>query len=861
MSVTEPAARPVAVTALATLPLDGEWTLRRVAGPVDTPEWATDVELPATVPGQVHTDLQAAGLIGDLDVGLGELEQRWIGRSEWEYSREFQWDAGSSTDGRRIDLVADGLDTFARVSLNGTVIADTTDQHIGYRWPVDGLLEDGTNRIEVRFTSAWDAALEREQAVGPLPSPYDAPYPYVRKSACNFGWDWGPQYVTAGIWKSIRIEQWQGRLAHVRPLVELDEGHGHATVRVHAEIEDAFGSGRSATVHVELRDPEGRVVAQAEGAAGAAGAAECKVDVDSPQLWWPVGLGAQHRYSLRVRLERDGVALDTREHSLGIRSVAIETPRDERVGDRWHLLVNGQRVRIRGYNWIPDDPFIAEVSPRRLAARLDQAVAGAANLLRVWGGGYFATEEFLDGCDERGLLVWQDFPFACAAYDESDEMRQLIRIEAEQAVERLAWHPSVAVWCGGNECTWGRTDWGWGDLLGDRTWGGGYYTGLLPEVIAELDPTRPYLPNSPWSGSLDVPSNDERSGPVHLWDVWNDLDYTHYRDHDPAFVSEMGWCAPPAHHTLRRVVPDGALLPDNPGVVHHMRAAEGMHKLARGLQPYFPVPDDPDDWLFQTQLVQARAEAAGTEWLRSRERCAGVIVWQLNDCWPGLSWSAVDADGIEKPLYYALRHSFAERLATLQPRNPGGPNDPTGPEGLELVIVNDGIDGWAPVARVRRMTFAGEVLAEATVTLEAAPDTTARIALPDELGLAVDPAAELVVADVDGVRSAWRFVPDRASSVPTARFAVESALDRGALAITVRAETFVGETCVFADRLAEAVGADARELIVDRMLVTLLPGEETVFRLTRRDGTPIDSLPAAASVRGALRAANDRVRG
>jgi beta-mannosidase len=438
-------------------------------------------------------------------------------------------------------------------------------------------------------------------------------------------------------------------------------------------------------------------------------------------------------------------------------------------------------------------------------------------------------------------------------------MAELIRAEAEQAVARLSSHPSVAIWCGGNECVWGYEEWSWTDTLGDdRSWGGGFFTELLPAVVAELDPTRPYVPNSPWSTIPGAPANNHRSGLAHLWDTWNTRDYASYRETAPAFVSEMGWCAPPAATTLRRVVTDGDLLPGNAEVIHHMRASEGMHKLARGVQPYFPAPQDQDDWLFATQLVQARAEQSGTEWLRSRDRNAGVIVWQLNDCWPVLSWSAVDGDGIEKPLWYALRRAFAPRLITIQPVQPGGTQNPTGGAGLELIVVNDTDATWTANVDLRRIRLDGTELGSITVALTATPGENARVRLDDEFAVPRDAHAELLVADVDGLRAVWAFVPDRRRAYGSA---AAWDVDVDGAEVTITARTLLVDVCLFTDRLADALGLPGSALIADDQLVTLLPGERHTFRIVGRDGQGVPALNADAFRVGGsiLRAANDRL--
>ncbi|MFD0743287.1 glycoside hydrolase family 2 TIM barrel-domain containing protein [Phytohabitans flavus] len=507
-------------------------------------------------------------------------------------------------------------------------------------------------------------------------------------------------------------------------------------------------------------------------------------------------------YRLRVELmHADTGTLDSTTARLGLRSVAVDEAPDA-IGTRWALVVNGRTVRVRGYNWIPDDTLASRATPERVTARIDQAVAGNANLLRVWGGGHFATEEFLDACDERGVLVWHDFLFACAAYCEDAEMVALVTAEAEQAVARMSAHPSLVIWCGGNETALGLHHWGWADQLGTRGWGASYYLDVLPRVLARLDPTRPYVPNSPWSGTVDRDPVADTHGLSHLWDAWNDADYAHYRDHDPAFVAEMGWCGPAAWTTLERVAEGEDVGPDSPLTRHHLRAIDGLHKLTRGLQPHVPTPATGADWHFATQVVQARAVAAGVEWLRTRERCGGVVVWQLNDCWPAISWSAVDSAGIEKPLWHALRRSFAPELATVQPVHPGPTHDPSGEQGLEIVLVNDSGTAWHPDILVRRVALDGREHARAQLRPTCPPGGLVRLPVDSAVGRPTDPHAELLVVDAGTARTTWAYRPDRAMAPLRPERRVDVTAAGGELHIAVTAVTILRDVCVFADRLA-----------------------------------------------------------
>jgi beta-mannosidase len=499
--------------------------------------------------------------------------------------------------------------------------------------------------------------------------------------------------------------------------------------------------------------------------------------------------------------------LDVWRRRIGFRSVELDRGPDAH-GTGFTLVVNGERLFARGVNWIPDDVFPSRITRERYRERLEQAAGAGVDLVRIWGGGIYESEDFYDACDELGLLVWQDFPFACAAYPEEQPLRGEVEAEARENVVRLMPHPSLVLWNGNNENLWGFRDWEWEPRLAGDSWGEGYYLGVLPRVVAELDPTRPYAAGSPWSGSWEHHPNDPAHGTHHSWEVWNREDYGDYRLNVPRFVAEFGWQAPPAYSTLRRALPGEELAPDSPGMLHHQKADDGNGKLERGLQRHFAVPDgDFDRWHYLMQLNQARAVAAGIEHWRSHwPVCAGTVVWQLNDCWPVTSWAAIDGDGREKPLYHELKRLYADRLPTFQVRDGG----------LVLAAVNQGREEWRGTLTLRRLSVEGEVLGRKDVDLAAGRRAVARVGVPREL-VPVGPG-EFLVADVDGLRALHFPAPDREVPYPAPEFDV--GLAPGGIRVTAR--TLVRDLLLQADRLDPGARAD-------RGLVTLLPGEEVTI--------------------------------
>ncbi|MGW3098173.1 glycoside hydrolase family 2 protein [Streptomyces sp. NPDC001102] len=764
-------------------------------------------ELPAAVPGCVHTDLLAAGVIPDPFLGANETEVAWVARREWTYERELRAGAGGH---EQTDLVFDGLDTVAEVTVDGRVLGRTRNMHRSHRFDVTGL----RGRLAVRFVSAYAEAEAVRGRVGERPAAYAEPYQYVRKMACSFGWDWGPTLVTAGIWRPVRLESWStARIARVRPLVTVEDGLG--VVELHIEVER---SRVEAPLAVEATVGGVRVRGEIEGTAGTV-----LLRVPDARLWWPRGYGEQPLYDVELTLLHDGDALDVWRRRVGFRTVRLDTSADAH-GSGFTLVVNGERLFARGVNWIPDDVFPSRVTRERYRERLGQAARAGVDLVRIWGGGIYESEDFYDACDELGLLVWQDFLFACAAYPEEQPLRGEVEAEARENVVRLMPHPSLVLWNGNNENLWGFRDWGWEARLAGDSWGEGYYLGLLPRVMAELDPTRPYTAGSPWSGSWERHPNDPAHGTHHSWEVWNRADYSEYRREVPRFVAEFGWQAPPAYATLRRALPDEALAPDSPGMLHHQKADDGNGKLERGLARHFAVSEgDFDRWHYLTQVNQARAVAAGIEHWRSHwPRCAGTIVWQLNDCWPVTSWAAIDGDGREKPLYHELRRLYADRLLTLQARDAG----------LVLAAVNQAGRAWTGTVTLRRMSVQGAVVAEAAVGFRAERRAVVSVAVPPEL----EPAGpkEFLVADADGLRALWFPVPDREVPCPQPEFDVAVAPG----AVTVTARTLVRDLLLQADRLGPAARAD-------RGLVTLLPGERVTIEVRGWDDPDPDAARAA----------------
>jgi beta-mannosidase len=808
--------------------LHNDWTLRALSGPV--PAHIAGQAIEATIPGTVHTDLMAQGLIPDPYLDGNEKLLTWIGQSGWEYTTNFAW----SPDGHeRHDLVFEGLDTVARVLLNGTEIATTRNQHRTYRIPVDRILQQGLNVLTVEFASPIKYANAESLNLGYRPHVNFHPYNAIRKSACNFGWDWGLDATTSGIWRPVSLHSWSGaRLASVRPTPTVEGTHGQVAVVV--EIERAS----QGPVEVTGSIPQAGAV---ESITLGEDETDCTInlDVEDVDRWWPRGFGEQPLYDLGVDLGIKGSRVAGWESRVGFRTVTVELEPDNE-GTSFRFIVNGTPVWARGANWIPDDAFLPRVDRARLAARLDQAEFANINLLRIWGGGIFESDDFFELCDERGIMTWQDFLFACASYAEEEPLRSEVEAEVRDNIERLMPHASLVLWNGNNENIWGFDEWGWKKRLEGKTWGLGYYLDLLPRLVSELDPSCNYTPGSPWSGSPEIFANDIEHGSVHLWEHWNRQDYPTYRDVVPRFAAEFGWQGPPSWSTMTRAISDNPLTPESPGMLVHQKAADGNDKLTDGLVAHLPLPNNTEDWHWAMSLNQANAMTFAIEHMRSwSPRCMGTVIWQLNDCWPVTSWAAVDGDGVAKPLLYALRHVYADRMLTIQPRE----------DQLAVAVINDAPEPWHGTLTARRFRFDGTEIASVELDLTTVSARSSQlIELPTEVAVTGDAADEVLVVEYGNERATWFYAEYRDSNLETARFTSEATATDTGYSVTITAENLIRDLTLLVDK------AD-RHAVVSDMMVTLLPRESVTFQITSAAGIA----PESFVTEDVLRTANQLV--
>lgn len=612
--------------------------------------------LRATVPGCVHTDLRRADKIPDPFYGTNELDLQWIGERDWEYRTHFNVSEKLLAE-NEIELIADGLDTVATVYLNGKKIAATENMFIGYRWSVKPVLHAGVNELRIVFASALNYIRASHTEFVP-PIEFNDPAGNsvrIRKQPCQFGWDWGPRFVTAGIWRALRIEARSvNRLAHVR----VAQTHSNSGRGVSLSLAPELAHADPKVTYWVTLFLDGWPVVESD---------DLSFAVPSPQLWWPAGQGAQPLYDLTITArDSAGRDLGTIRQRLGLRTIILDRHADQ-WGESFQFLVNGRAVFLKGANWIPAHSFVADLTRSDYSRDLHAAALANMNCIRVWGGGIYESEDFYDLCDELGLLVWQDFMFACCLYPSNPAFLSSVRAEADYQIKRIRHHASLALWCGNNELAWLNAK-PLGDTPAFRQGYEALFHGVLADAVAANDLATAYWPSSPWRGGWENDSTHktgEKFGDTHFWDVWHSRNpVKDYEKWSFRFCSEFGMQSYSSPETNATFAPAGSNVFDAV-MENHQKNRGGNQVILDYVSRRYRFPKSQDALITLSQLNQAYCMSVGVEhYRRLMPRCMGAIYWQLNDCWPVASWSSIEFTGRWRALHHVARRFNAPALVS-----------------------------------------------------------------------------------------------------------------------------------------------------------------------------------------------------
>jgi beta-mannosidase len=678
--------------------------------------------LDVTVPGDVHTALIASDRILHPFTDRNEEACRWVEDREWWYRLTFTPELSRLQVDECLQLVFHGLDTFATIWLNGELIGEHANMFREAVYDVSQRLRIGQpNTLAVRF----DPPLSRVGGRDNLG--WGSDRIHMRKAQFGYGWDWGPRLPTVGIWRPVELRRHRRvilRGVHFAT-IDLDPSYNYALGRVQVEMEP-FASPGNLTLKVRITSayPEASSGVIAEQTLEVVGdeTVVTYLRVEEPVLWWTHDLGSPALYTLEVMLYTGAELLDVWQSRVGIRTIHLDQSPDpdERGARFFRFVLNGVPIFAKGADWIPAYSFVGDIQEDQYERLLTMAREANMNMLRVWGGGIYEHDAFYDLCDQLGILIWHDFMFACAPYPETPEFTAEVVAEAEYQVRRLRNHPALALWCGNNENQWIHDQRNWDDPH-NVVPGALYYDRILPETVSHWDGITPYWLGSPYGGD---DYNSQMDGDVHDWYVWFGMSPRHFgeppqRDNTPElvsfkrysedmgrFISEFGMHASPVAETLRRVIPPDQLFPHSPSLDHHNKD-NPKNKGDNLMLPVTGVPTNLEEMIDFSMIAQAEGLKFGIEHFRRRKpHCSGTLFWQLNDCWPVLSWSVIDYYGFGKAGYYYVRRAYAPVLASFKTQPDGG---------VELWITNDTLAEVHDDAILRRRNFDGTTLWEQPV--------------------------------------------------------------------------------------------------------------------------------------------------
>ena len=665
----------------------------------------------ARVPGNVHLDHLENRKIPDPFFGQNEAELQWISDEDWTYKLMFEPDK-DLMERKNIILFFHGLDTYADIFLNNIKVLSANNMFHPWSANVKDVLRDGMNNLEIHFRSPLKEVSGQMNSIDhALPADNDQAgktSPYTRKAPYHYGWDWGPCLVTSGIWKEVELIGWEDWYVDQLQIKNKNVSKDTAELEVELTVLSNISEDISVCVRESLSGKDFKKIFRMEPGVNDL---SFTISIDNPDLWWPVGHGDQilHEFFLTIETkERE----EHHERRLGIRDVKIRRDKDEK-GESFEIHVNGIPIYSKGANWIPADYFVERLTRDDYKRLLNDAIRANMNTLRIWGGGIYESDHFYELCDEMGIMVWQDFMFACSMYPGNDEFLDSVEKEARYQVNRLKGYASVILWCGNNEIASGWLSWGWKEELPISVWQDykKLFHELLPKVCNELDPERFYWPSSPGHG-IDQSDEDQiyGKGDNHYWGVWHGGDeFDAFEDNVGRFMTEYGMQSFPATSTIESFADKKDRVLDSAIMNAHQKASLGTGNLMKYIEDQYRVTNDFDSVTGLSQIMQAESIRFAVEaHRRHMPYCMGTLYWQFNDCWPVISWSSIDYKGNWKALHYSARNFFKPVIVSLRDLE----------DVVNVHVVNDRHYGLDAVVKIGLFGFNGDLLFEDSFSME-----------------------------------------------------------------------------------------------------------------------------------------------
>lgn len=673
--------------------------------------------LPATVPGTVHTDLMANGKIEDPYYRMNERDIQWIDKTDWEYKTTFY--VGAEILNKEVaELDFEGLDTYAEISVNGNLVAKTDNMFREWKADVKKYLKEGDNELHILLRSPITEGIKKYDAQG-----YEIPVSdndlaaigqvegnkkvsiYTRKAGYHFGWDWGPRLVTSGIWRPVTLKAWDRAKIENLQIVQNSVSEEKATFTAVFEVNGVVDG----SAHVAIKNDDRMLANKKIELKKGIEKYTLDFEIANPQLWWTNGLGEQHLYNITGEINVGG-GVDEESTRIGIRTLELVREKDA-DGTSFYFKLNGHPVFMKGANYIPNDVFLPRVTDENYRKVVETAKNSNNNMLRIWGGGIYEDDRFYELCDEAGILVWQDFMFACAMFPGDEAFLENVKQEAIDNVKRLRNHTSMGLWCGNNEILAAWKGWGWENAEmkknpenAAKIWKAyeDIFHKILADVVAEYDPQRSYWSSSPSSGT-GIPA-DLKNGDEHYWMVWwGKAPFQTYATHLPRFMSEYGFQSFPEIATVRKYA-----LPEDYDIFSEVMQSHQRSSIGNGTIEYYMLqeynkPKDFESFLYVNHVLQAEGIKFGLEGhRRAMPYCMGSLYWQINDCWPVASWSSTDYYQKWKALQYYVKKGFEPVL--VSPFTQG--------DTLKVDVINDKLEQFGAELKLKLIDFNGKVIWE-----------------------------------------------------------------------------------------------------------------------------------------------------